>query len=80
MTTHRTLRETLEIQQARSAPMYERLKRAQIESDGLRDMRHLHRVHQAEETGAMRALGWLFVFLAGTGLGACLAGWWVGLL
>ena len=80
MSTHKTMREIIELQSIRSAPMYERLKRAQLESEGLRDMRHLHRVHQAEESSSMRALGWLFVFLAGTGLGACLAGWWVGLL
>ena len=84
MSTHRTMRETLELQSARNAPMYERLKRAQAEAErenpGLRDMRHLHRIHQAEESDAMRALGWGFVFVAGVALGVCLAGWWVGYL
>jgi hypothetical protein len=78
------MREVIELQSVRSAPMYERLKRAQQEAEqenpGLRDMRNLHRVHQAEETGAMKAIGWLFVFVAGVGLGVCLAAWWAGLL
>lgn len=84
VSTHRTMREVIDLQSVRSAPMYDRLKRAAAEREqenpGLRDMRHLHRVHQAEETAAMRALGWGFMFLAGVGLGVCLAAWWVGAL
>ena len=73
-TMHRTLRQRSE---------WSRLKQAQRTAEhdpGLRDLRHLLREHQTEETAAMRALGWGFVFIAGVALGVCLAAWWVGLL
>lgn len=87
MSTHRTTREILELQSARMAPMYERLKRAQAERDesehrGSGDLRHYLEAANREQHDAMTMIGWILAlaFLCALGglLGWAGASWWTG--
>lgn len=54
-----------------------RRTRAQPPSPGLRDMKDADwRQASADESSAMRVIGWMFVVALGIALGALTAAWW----